>query len=117
MRRLAILTALLLPIATLMVIGCTSPDSGESDSAVPGEHTDHDHSDMDKMKAELAKLSPEDAAAVEKQHVCPVTDEMLGSMGAPMEVDVDGTQVWICCAGCKDKLLESPDKYLAKLKD
>lgn len=70
---------------------------------------------MDKMKAELAKLSPEDAASAEKQHVCPVTGEMLGTMGAPIKVDVNGRQVWVCCSGCKKTLLADPAKYLAKI--
>ena len=71
---------------------------------------------MNKMKAELAKLSPEDAAAAQRQHMCPVSGEMLGTMGAPLKIDVKDQQVWICCEGCKDKLLASPDEYLAKLK-
>ena len=50
-----------------------------------------------------------------KQHFCPVSGEMLGSMGVPEKVDVNGQPVWICCDGCKDKLLADPDKYLAKL--
>ena len=99
-------------------IGCgPKPDQG---SAVPpvDEHAGpgYDESDMEKMKVELAKLSPEDAASAEKQHFCPVSDEMLGTMGAPKKVDVMGQQVWICCDGCRDKLLKSPDQYLAKLK-
>lgn len=68
------------------------------------------------MKAELAKLSPEDAASAETQHVCPVTGKMLGTMGAPEKVDVDGKAVWICCAGCREELLSNKDTYLAKLK-
>ncbi|WP_460166783.1 hypothetical protein [Thermostilla marina] len=50
-----------------------------------------------------------------KQHICPVSGEMLGSMGTPIKVDVSGRQVWICCEGCRDSLLAEPDKYLAKL--
>ncbi|QDU26661.1 hypothetical protein ETAA8_17420 [Anatilimnocola aggregata] len=73
-------------------------------------------SDMEKMKAELAKLSPEDAASAEKQHVCLVTDKMLGTMGPPLKVDVDGKPIWICCEGCRDEVLANKDTYLAKLK-
>ncbi len=90
------------------------------------DHGDHDHgdhahdddsgqTDMEKMKAELAKLSPEDAAAAMEQHMCPVSGDMLGTMGAPTKVDVNGQQVWICCEGCEEDLLANPDKYLAKL--
>ncbi len=70
---------------------------------------------MEKMKAELAKLSPEDAASAEKQHICPVSGDILGIMGPPIKVDVNGQQVWICCEGCRESLLENPDEYLAKL--
>lgn len=83
-----------------------------------GEHAhdqDGGQTDMEKMKAQLAKLSPEDAASAERQHICPVSGEMLGTMGAPEKVDVDGQPVWICCDGCKDRLLESPEEYLATL--
>ena len=107
------------------LVGCNTdvsdkapaPPAGQAtDSA--NEHAGHDHSaaDMEKVKAELAKLPPEDGASAEKQHVCPVTGEMLGTMGPPKKVDVNGQQVWICCDGCRDELLAKPDKYLAKLK-
>ena len=84
-----------------------------------GDHAGHDdagQSAMEKMTAELAKLSAEDRDSAEKQHFCPVSGEMLGAMGAPLKIDVNGQQVWICCGDCKDKLLENPGEYLAKLK-
>lgn len=67
------------------------------------------------MKDGLAKLTPEDAAAAERQHTCPVSGEMLGSMGAPLKVHVKDQDVWICCEGCKDQLVAEPDMYLTKL--
>ena len=122
-------------VLALGLAGCTSttPDTspktaaGQATSSTEGhavhsngEPADHaadgDHSTMETMKTELAKLSPEDAASAERQHVCPVSGEMLGMMGAPEKVEVNGQEVWICCDGCKDKLLASPDEYLAKLK-
>lgn len=95
--------------------------SGHDDHAEHshGEHADQangSQSAMEKMKAELVKLSPDDAVSAERQHVCPVSGKMLGTMGAPKKIDVAGQQVWICCDGCKDKLLAEPDEYLAKLK-
>lgn len=131
-------------VAALYITGCSSSanppstttesTSTDSQQAVPGDHAgheghgdhaDHEHhadaahdgqSEMEKMHAELAKLSSEDRASAEKQHVCPVSGEMLGTMGAPLKIDVNGEDVWICCGGCKDKLLANPDEYLAKLK-
>ena len=113
----------------LGIYGCNSPESDPvtppvtpaSDTAE--DHADHDHGDhttadtespMAKMMAGLKELSPEDHKSAMAQHMCPVSDEMLGTMGAPEKVDVNGNSVWICCDGCKDKLLADPDKYLAK---
>ena len=44
---------------------------------------------------------------------CPVTGAELGSMGRPIPVAVRGKVVYVCCAGCVDKLLANPDRYLS----
>ena len=67
------------------------------------------------MIAALSELSPEDHALVKNQRVCPVAEYRLGSMGTPIRVDVNGTPVFICCEGCRESLLDEPEKYLAKL--
>ena len=36
-------------------------------------------------------------------------------MGTPIKIDVKGRPVFICCEGCRDSLLEEPEKYLALL--
>jgi len=56
-----------------------------------------------------------DQELIKKQKTCPVTDAPLGSMGTPVKVKVKGRTVFLCCAGCKAKLLKNADKYLAKL--
>lgn len=137
MKRPFFFPAVVLISLSLSLYGCSSPPTNEPvtpDQPVAtdgheehADHADHDHGKhaqhgedgetaMEKMRAELAKLSPEDAASAEKQHVCPVSGEMLGTMGTPKRVDVNGQQVWICCDGCRDQLLENPDDYLAKLR-
>jgi YHS domain-containing protein len=80
-----------------------------------GQSDGKEMTDMDKMKTELAKLPPEDRASAEKQHMCPVSGRMLGTMGAPYKVEINGQQVWLCCPGCEGELRESPDEFLAKL--
>jgi Cu(I)/Ag(I) efflux system membrane fusion protein len=65
--------------------------------------------------AALSKLSAEDRSLAESQRVCPVTMMLLGSMGMPKKVDVNGAPVFICCEGCRESLLEEPEMYLAKL--
>jgi hypothetical protein len=71
--------------------------------------------DIARMTEEMVGFSEEDRASVLKQQRCPVSGEMLGSMGAPKKIDVNGQFVWICCDGCKDNLLADPDTYLEKL--
>jgi Cu(I)/Ag(I) efflux system membrane fusion protein len=68
----------------------------------------------------LAKLSPpkpDDSKppTVEEQQICPVTGAKLGSMGAPILVEVEGRKLWTCCDACPPKLKASPAKYLARL--
>jgi len=63
----------------------------------------------------MAGLSEADRAAALAQKVCPVSDEPLGSMGAPIKVTVDGRDVFLCCEGCKESFESDPGKYLAKL--
>jgi Cu(I)/Ag(I) efflux system membrane fusion protein len=50
-----------------------------------------------------------------EQKICPVTAAGLGSMGAPISVQVDGRQVWTCCPACPPKLTAEPARYLARL--
>ena len=63
----------------------------------------------------LAELTAEDRSAAEKQRVCPVSGEALGTMGKPCKVTVVGRTVFLCCQGCEAELRKNPDKYLAKL--
>lgn len=108
-------------------------DAMEHQSMEHGDHATegHDHaahgvdnaaeeistakSDMEKMTEALASFSDDDRKSAMKQHFCPVSGEMLGVMGKPEKMEVEGQTVWICCDGCKEKLLAEPDKYLAKL--
>ena len=119
--------ALLGGLLVFGIYGCSRP---ESDPATPpatpasdmaDDHADHDHAAVDrdspmaKMMPGLKELSTEDFQSAMAQHMCPVSGEMLGTMGVPEKVDVNGRSVWICCDGCKDKLLADPETYLAKL--
>lgn len=63
----------------------------------------------------LASLSKADRLLAEKQRVCPVTGNMLGSMGQPHPVTIKGKTVILCCPSCEERIRKEPDKYLAKL--
>jgi hypothetical protein len=62
-----------------------------------------------------APLTEADKALVEKQKLCLVADEPLGSMGTPVKLTVKGRDVFLCCEHCREAVLKDPDKYLAKL--
>jgi len=62
-----------------------------------------------------SELSAQDQQLIKQQKTCPVSGLPLGSMGPPVKVIVEGRPVFLCCEGCREKLLAEPAKYLAKL--
>lgn len=81
----------------------------------PG-HAEHSgHAGHGEFEEELSQLSADDRALAEKQKVCPVSGQPLGSMGKPYKVTVNGQGVFLCCQGCEREIKGDPDKYLAKL--
>jgi len=67
------------------------------------------------LSSALDGLSPDDRSMAERQKNCPVTGLALGSMGTPERQVVAGRVVFLCCGGCRGKLLADPGKYLAKV--
>lgn len=146
MYRFQIVLACLLSLVVVVGLsGCAKEGAdggGGSDTSTEGtgdgeagsttmhdDHGDHEHADADHeeenadmqpvdIEANLAQLSEEDRALVEKQGgVCLVAGEghELGSMGVPYKATVNGVDVLLCCEGCEAALKEDPEKYLAKL--
>ena len=109
-------------IAAVAIIttGCqtqTSPVSSNTGSSTThqdsDDHQHDDHGDGDVATA-MAKLSPEDRKEAEAQKFCAVMgDNLLGSMGTPLKVEMDGAPVFLCCSGCKSKALKNPEQTLA----
>lgn len=67
------------------------------------------------VAAELANLPEGDRQLAAQQRVCPVADGLLGSMGTPKKITVEGREVFICCESCEDKLRSNPEEYFAKI--
>lgn len=44
-------------------------------------------------------------------NTCPVSGEILGGMGDPIIMVLDGREVRFCCAGCPGRFTSSPDSY------
>ncbi len=71
-----------------------------------------------KVTENLAKLPPADRAAAEAQKSCPVlAGSVLGSMGKPVKVTLDGKSVFLCCSGCEEKASSEPAKVLARAEE
>jgi hypothetical protein len=67
------------------------------------------------VKANLRKLSAEDRRLAEAQKFCPQTGELLGSMGKPVKVMIQGKPVFLCCGGCRGDVLKDPKKTVEKV--
>jgi len=126
MKCLSCLFALLAVAAfSIAMIGCSeAPQPAPATEAAPAaeqsgdDHAGHDHAageEHDEQAEALAGLSEEDRALAEKQKICPVSGQPLGSMGAPVKVTVKDRDVFLCCEGCRGSIVADPDKYLAKL--
>ena len=68
-----------------------------------------------KVASGLAKLPAADRVLAKVQAICPVLDSKLGSMGAPVKVELAGEPVFLCCAGCVGEAKAKPDATLAKV--
>ena len=113
----------------LLIAGCGQPatETPTASSDAPAEQADaHDHAghsheghehegDTAAIAEAMAKLSPEDRALAEKQKVCIVAKEPLGSMGTPIKVEHDGEVAFLCCSGCKEAFEADPHKFLTAL--
>lgn len=82
-----------------------------------GEHGQASSADAAvKIEENLAKLSVEDRQLAEAQRYCPVMPEVvLGEMGAPIKMEVDGRAVVVCCEGCVEQAQSDSAATLASL--
>ena len=72
----------------------------------------------EEIKANLAKLGPDDRPLAEKQQYCAVMPEVrLGEMGTPIKVTVKGQALFVCCHNCVRSANDDPATALAQLKE
>ncbi len=99
--------AVAIALVALGSLGC-QPTPQPSATDMPAEATDEA---TDEIRDALAGLSPSDRESAERQRTCPVSGQLLGSMGEPIKLEVEGREVWICCAGCESALRDDPGQY------
>ncbi len=108
------LMCLVAVVGAAVLVGCSS-QSVSQPATGPSSSDWETGLEKDAVTA-LSQLSADDRTAALAQKVCPVSDEPLGSMGKPPKYTVEGQEVFLCCDGCEDRLLNEPATYLAKLK-
>jgi Cu(I)/Ag(I) efflux system membrane fusion protein len=92
-----------------------SGSRGDSSAAKTAARPSMTRDEDSKVRAALAKLSPEERRLAEEQKICPVLGGRLGAMGAPVPVMLDGRKVLLCCKSCLSKAQADPKGMLAKL--
>lgn len=64
----------------------------------------------------FAKSTRADQPAINKQRVCLVSGESLGSMGAPIKATRGNSSVFLCCQACLKKVQANPDQYFGAVR-
>jgi hypothetical protein len=86
-------------------------------AAAPPAHPSARDAKAEKITAALAKLSPADRKLAEAQKECPINEgSLLGSMGVPVKLTVQGETVFVCCEGCREAAMDDPVGTLEKVK-
>jgi hypothetical protein len=102
--------------AVFIITGCSDvPDPASSQS--PSDNRSEAANDAPpelkaKIDAALAKLSPADQALAKAQKYCPVQKALLGTMGKPDRIEIQGQPVFLCCTGCADDARADPTTTL-----
>jgi hypothetical protein len=119
MKTAMIFTLCVLPV-TLFLVGCNQEHSHAANTQPASQPVATGKADADDpIKANLAKLSPEDRKLAEVQKFCAVENEspLGGAMGVPVKIMINDQPVFLCCAGCKKDAMKDPDKTLAKVEE
>jgi hypothetical protein len=88
--------------------GKTAPQEGGKGAQAEGKDA--------KIAAAMHELSDDDRREAEAQKYCAVANtNLLGSMGKPYKVMIEGQPVFLCCDGCEEQALKDPKATLAKV--
>ncbi len=84
------------------------------DAEAGGKKTLAKAAKLTKASAMMSKMSAKDRAAAEAQKYCAIANKnFLGSMRAPIKIELDGKPVFLCCKGCIAKAKANPAATLA----
>jgi len=97
------------------IAGCSNSRSAPSiENASDAQAAKTGNEQDAEIASAMAELTEEDRVAASAQKFCAVEQEnLLGSMGAPFKLVIEGKPVFLCCEGCKDAALKDPQATLA----
>jgi hypothetical protein len=110
----SMLFSLLVGVSFFGLLGCgqSAPKTNAPAATTDAKATEADA----EVVAALAELPEEDRKAAQAQKFCPVmTKNLLGSMGKPFKVTIEGQSVFLCCDGCKDDAVKNAQATLANV--
>lgn len=98
--------------------GSASGKTGPAAGTVRPSTPEGDDALERKARGELAKLNAADRRLAEEQRYCPIRQtQLLGSMGTPVRLVLDGQPVFLCCGSCEEKAKADPKKTLATVEE
>ena len=118
----SLLITLTFALTCLAFFGCSQADAdkqkiddikGKGESAGKAAKPSTLNDEEAEIKAEMEKLPEADRKLATAQKTCPVLkDSVLGSMGVPIKVTIQGQPVFLCCDGCEKGARANPKKTL-----
>jgi len=73
---------------------------------------------LTKVSASMKKMPIKERTAAEAQKYCAIANKnLLGLMGTPVMLELEGKPVFLCCKGCVAKANANPAATLAKVED
>jgi YHS domain-containing protein len=69
---------------------------------------------MEKCKEDFVKNPAKYVSADENSVVCPVSGETFNKSENTESIEYEGKTYYFCCAGCKEKFEQDPEKYTKK---
>jgi hypothetical protein len=96
-------------------VASTTTTPQESESVHPTTTLPEESEEAIVAKA-ISELPADEQAAATQQKYCAVqSKQLLGSMGMPYKIMIEGQPVYLCCAGCKGKATRNAEETLARV--
>ncbi len=93
-------TILVVAFGVSMFVGCGSEEIQPKTTTT--EQPERKDSISERVAEAMSTLSDDDRRLAEEQKFCVVSESsLLGSMGPPIRLDINGQPVFICCEGCE----------------